>query len=236
MSFLTLNVNGLRDANKRAGLLQWLSQLALDFVCLQESHVISYDECNSWFSPFGFLCVASSGLVHSRGSVLLYRPRFDLDNFQTDADGRFVMAGFKFHGISFRVVCLYAPNRNPDRDDFFAFWESSVDPSIPTLLCGDFNAVFDRALDRRGSNVFDTARESCVTLSALFDGCCVADVWRILHPSQVGFSWTKSDGSFAFRIDLVGCPFFLASLCPGLRSFVLPLFGSFRRFAEMPYS
>lgn len=146
-------------------------------------------------------------MVHSRGSVLLYRPRFDLDNFQTDADGRFVMAGFKFHGISFRVVCLYALNWNPDRDDFFAFCESSVDPSIPTLLCGDFNAVFDRALDRRGSNVFDTARESCVTLSALFDGCCVADVWHILHPSQVGFSWTKSDGSFASRIDLVGCPF-----------------------------
>lgn len=207
MSFLTLNVNGLRDANKRAGLLQWLSHLALDFVCLQETHVISYDECNSWFSPFGFLCVASPGSVHSRGSVLLYRPRFDLDNFQTDADGRFVMAGFKFHGISFRVVCLYAPNRNPDRDDFFAFCESSVDPSIPTLLCGDFNAVFDRALDRRGSNVFDTARESCVTLSALFDGCCVADVWHILHPSQVGFSWIKSDGSFASHIDLVGCPF-----------------------------
>ena len=207
MSFLTLNVNGLRDANKRAGLLQWLSHLALDFVCLQETHVISSDECNSWFSPFGFLCVASPGSVHSRGSVLLYRPRFDLENFQIDADGRFIMAGFKFHGISFRVVCLYAPNRNPDRDDFFAFCESSVDPSVPTLLCGDFNAVFDRALDRRGSNVFDTARESCVTLSALFDGCCVADVWRILHPGQVGFSWTKSDGSFASRIDLVGCPF-----------------------------
>ena len=69
MSFLTLNVNGLRDANKRAGLLQWLSHLALDFVCLQETHVISSDECNSWFSPFGFLCVASPGSVHSRGSV-----------------------------------------------------------------------------------------------------------------------------------------------------------------------
>ena len=140
-------------------------------MCLQETHVTSPEECNSWFSPFGFLCLASPGSVHSRGSVLLYRPRFDLDSFQIDADGRFVMAGFKFHGISFRVVCLYAPNRNPDRNDFFAFCESAVDPSIPTLLCGDFNAVFDRALDRRGSNVFDTARESCVTLSALFDSC-----------------------------------------------------------------
>ena len=90
---------------------------------------------------------------------------------------------------------------------FLPFCESSVDPSIPTLLCGDFNAVFDWALNRRGSNVFDTARESCVTLSALFDGCHVADVWCILHPGHVGFSWTKSDGPFASRIDLVGVLF-----------------------------
>ena len=117
------------------------------------------------------------------------------------------MADFKFHEIVFRIVCVYAPNRNPDRDDFFSFGESSIDPSVPTLLCGDFNAVFDRSLDRRGSNVFNTARESCDTLAALFDECCVADVWRITHPGQTSFSWTKSDGSFASRIDLVGCPF-----------------------------
>lgn len=176
MSFLSLNVNGLRDANKRAGLLEWLSHLVLDFVCLQETHVVSSEECNSWFSPFGFLCLASPGLIHSRGSVLLYRPHFVLDNSQIDSDGRFVLASFKFHEMSLRVVCLYAPNQNPDHDDFFAFCESAVDPSIPTLLCGDFNAVFDWALNRRGSNIFDTARESCATLSALFDGCCIADV------------------------------------------------------------
>lgn len=114
---------------------------------------------------------------------------------------------FKYHEIAFRIVCLYAPNRNPARDDFFSFCESSVDPSVPTLLCGDFNAVFDRSLDRRGSNIFDTARESCEALFALFRECCVVDVWRALHPNQRSFSWTKSDGSFASRINLVGCPY-----------------------------
>ena len=33
-NFLTLNVNGIRDPINRAGLLQWLSHLSLDFVCL----------------------------------------------------------------------------------------------------------------------------------------------------------------------------------------------------------
>ena len=118
-SFLSLNVNGLRDANKQAGLLQWLSHLSLDFVCLQETHVLSCDECNSWLSSFGFLSLASPGSSISRGSVILYRPRFLLVHSQIDVDGRFVLAGFKFHDISFRIVCVYAPNCNPDRDNFF---------------------------------------------------------------------------------------------------------------------
>ena len=82
-----------------------------------------------------------------------------------------------------------------------------IDPSIPTLVCGDFNAVFDRALDRRGSNIFDASSESFRALGTLFNDCCMADAWRALHPSTVAFSWLKPDGSLASRIDLIGCPY-----------------------------
>ena len=109
--------------------------------------------------------------------------------------------------LFFVLFFFYAPNCNPDRDDFLAFCESVVDPSVPTLLCGDFNAVFDRSFDRRGSNVFDITRESCSTLSMLFSECCVSDVWRVLHPGLSGSSWTRSDGSLASCIDLIGCPY-----------------------------
>ena len=37
---------------------------------------------------------------------------------------------------------------------------SRVDPSVPTVLVGDFNTVFDRAIDRMGSVVGDVSRES----------------------------------------------------------------------------
>lgn len=77
-SFATLNVNGWRDGNKRLTLLQWLSHLSLDFACLQESHVTSSAECDSWFSAHGFLSVTSPGSVHSCGSVILYRPIYSL--------------------------------------------------------------------------------------------------------------------------------------------------------------
>ena len=67
---------------------------------------------------------------------------------------------FKRHGISFRVASLYTPSRNTQRDDFLAAVSSSIDPSVPTLVCGDLNSVFDSSLDRRGSNALGSSRKS----------------------------------------------------------------------------
>ena len=72
------------------------------------------------------------------------------------------------------------------------------------MLCGDFNTVFDRSLDRAGSVVDDVSRGS--TLS-LFDSCCVVDIWRRLHPTTAAFTWRRWDGSLSSRIDLFGCPY-----------------------------
>ena len=49
LCFLSLNVNGNRDMNKRISLMQCLSHMALDFVLLQETQVASCRECEMWF-------------------------------------------------------------------------------------------------------------------------------------------------------------------------------------------
>ena len=206
-SFLTLNTNGLRDVNKRMALLHWLSHLSLDFVCLQETHATSPFECNSWFSSYGFLSVVSPGSSHSCGSVILYRSKYSLLNSWTDSDGRFVLAEFRLRDVTFRVACIYAPNRNPDRDAFFNFVSSQIDPSFATLVCGDFNTVFDRSMDRRGSDPLDSSRESSAALLSLFRDCGTIDIWRSLHPATVAFSWLRSDGTLSSKIDLIGCPY-----------------------------
>ena len=118
--FLTINVNGLHDHNKRLSFLHWLSHLAANFVCLQETHVSTCFECDSWFSSNGFLAVTSPGSTHSCGLVIIYRPTFTLSKAAFDSGGHFVLAHFKQNDITFGVACLYAPNRNPERNDFFA--------------------------------------------------------------------------------------------------------------------
>ena len=188
-------------------LLHWLSHLSLDFVCLQETHVSSPFECNSWFSSYGFLSVVSPGSQHSCGSLILYQSKYSLLNSWTDSDGRFVLAEFLRHDVTFRVACVYAPNWNPDRDAFFNFVSSQIDPLFATLVCGDFNAVFDRSVDRRGCNPLDSSGESSSALLSLFRDCGVIDIWRSLHPATVAFSWLRPDGTLSSRIYFIGCPY-----------------------------
>ena len=74
------------------------------------------------------------------------------------------------------------------------------------ILCGGFNAVFERAKDCRGSDPAVTFRESFVSLELLFQEFCVLDVWRHLHPDLRAYTWLKPDGSLSSRIDLIGFP------------------------------
>ena len=186
-------------------ILQWLSHLSLDIVCLQETHITSPNECSAWFSSYGYMSV-SPGTNHSCGVVVLYRPCYYVTKTWIEPGGRFVMLEFSHHNVVFRVACLYAPNRNPARDDFFASRPNFIDPSVPTIVCGDLNAVLNRSLDRRCANM-DVSRESCQTLLSLFQNCCVVDIWRVLHPTSVAFTWQSPDGLASSRIDHFGVPY-----------------------------
>ena len=178
-------------------------------VCLQQTHCVSLADCTSWFSSSGFLSRVSPGSNHSRGRVILYRPSFSLVDSWSDADGRLLQYQFSFYGKSFRACCLYAPNRNPDRDQFLENVSHGIDPSVPTLLVGDFNTVFDRLKDRRGSDPLDSSRESSLHLSA----CLTLAVSLI------------SGGTFTPTLLALLGPGGMALKPPELTSSVYPMFG-----------
>ena len=46
LNVISVNANGLRDSDKRAGLLQYLRSLPSVVVCLQECHWSSDSECH----------------------------------------------------------------------------------------------------------------------------------------------------------------------------------------------
>lgn len=154
-----------------------------------------------WF-PFCFFSRPS----HSCCCIVLFHPSLSLLNSWSDSVDCFLQCEFSFQDKTFHVCSIYCPNRNPDHDLFLDDLHSHIDPSVPTVLTGDLNTVFNRALDRRGSDPSDSSRESSVSLCGLFDACCAVDIWRYLHPTSC-FTWTRWNGSLASRIDLIDIPY-----------------------------
>ena len=142
LTVISVNVNGLRDEHRRLGFLQWLSHLSASVVCLQETHAVSFADLQSWFSRFGFLCAGSFGSVHSCGVAVLYRPVFECKSVVCEFDGRFVLVELAFRGAVFRVASIYAPKRNPDRDDFFLFGVPMLVILLSLLFCAATSTRF----------------------------------------------------------------------------------------------
>ena len=128
ISIATLNINGLREENKRMSFIQWLLWLDVDILCLQETYIASRKECNAWFSSAGYESVISPGSNHCRGSVILYRKSFTLRGHWADTEGRLVLAEFAISELSFRVFCTYAPNQVRARNDSLEVCSDMIDP------------------------------------------------------------------------------------------------------------
>ena len=85
LTILTLNVNGLRDSAKLAGILRRLRALpsVLDVVCLQEKHCTSLDKSQPWFLSSSFESSVSPGTAKSAGYIALFRPPLSFETFWT---------------------------------------------------------------------------------------------------------------------------------------------------------
>ena len=133
---------------------------------------MSCEECSAWFSSAGCDCLISPETNRSRRSVILYRGSFSLLNHWADTDGRIVLAEFAIRERSFRVLCAYAPNLVSARNVFLGKCAEVVEPRIPTSILEDFNTVFDRSMDRRGSGPLDDCRESSAAFREFFFLSC----------------------------------------------------------------
>ena len=108
VQIISFNVNGIRNSDRRSGLLLWLRSLAVvpDVVCLQEAHCVSDVECQSWFRCSGFQSVVSPGSQKSCGCVILFRPSLSLVDFSSDDAGHVVSCKFCLQDKLFQTSFL----------------------------------------------------------------------------------------------------------------------------------
>ena len=120
LRLLSLNVNGLRSADKRRTLFRLLHRNRWDVVLLQETHHTDEAEGQAWtqegpdglrpnWSGPSFWC---HGSTTSQGVAILLSPSADISNVvlrHQAQDGRALSMDFSFTGGTFTAVSVYAP-------------------------------------------------------------------------------------------------------------------------------
>ena len=219
LKLLSLNCNGLRDANKRRTLFTMLAAGRWDVVALQETHHVSDAEGESWAAagagplhPWPGVSFWSHGTSASRGVALLFKHACLASEAalrSRDESGRCIVVDFMMNEVSCSAASVYAPVERQDRCTFFT---SIVQPALPhdrqLLMGGDFNCVADASLDqcRAGAATTNVVPRTVGyaggldVVEAAFD---LVDIWRHQHGVEVMFTHVASNahGQSAARLD-----------------------------------
>lgn len=151
----TFNVRGLRSKRRQYQLRRLFLENDVDIAAVQETKIESEEQMDTIFLNFRSrynICVSHS-VGTSGGCLLFIRNTIGIveKSVHSDNEGRLIACDFLLSGISWRVVCVYAPNRQQDRKIFFESLDTYLSCEKAVILLGDFNCVCN-AEDRACKN------------------------------------------------------------------------------------
>ena len=220
MRIITLNVNGIRSA-ERKGLSRWLARAEpWDVVCLQEIKATADDVPKALVAPRKAYASFLSAEKKGYAGVALYAKRQPklLTGFgcaEFDGEGRYLEADFG----KLAVVSIYLPSGSagPHRQaSKFRFLEVFL-PHLAKLrrakreiiLCGDWN-IAHHPIDLKNwrSNQKNSGflPEERAWLTRVFDDLGFVDVFRTLNQAPEQYTWWSNRGqawanNVGWRID-----------------------------------
>lgn len=220
MRVITLNVNGIRSA-ERKGFFGWMQQQQADVICIQETKAQRHQLDHDVFCPEGYHCYYHDAEKKGYSGVALYcrnQPdavingvgRTDIDN-----EGRFIEA--QFGNLS--VISLYLPSGSSGEErqafkfaflDFFAPYLQKLTQNGRTyIICGDWN-IAHKPIDlknwrgnQKNSGFLPEERAWMDTLLA--DGSWL-DAFREINQEAEQYTWWSNRGqawakNVGWRID-----------------------------------
>ena len=220
MRVITINVNGIRSA-QRKGLLPWLLKQNADVICLQElrAHV---DQIGAeLLSPPGYEAYFNTAEKKGYSGVALYARRRP-DRIVTrlgwetaDSEGRYLQADFG--DLSVASVYLPSGTSGPQRqavkfeflDRYMTLLRRMRRRRRNFILCGDWN-IAHRNIDLRNwrSNQKHSGflPEERAWLDQLFDEVGWVDAFRVVNQEPDQYTWWSNRGrawekNVGWRID-----------------------------------
>jgi len=194
LKVLSLNCNGLREEKKRNQVFQRCKLSGGDIVFLQETHIVNREDRQNWNREWGGKGIWSHGSDHGRGVGILLHPKLDCEivRFAHDWEGRSVVVDVDIDSYQFRLVNVYCPNVEKEREEFIEDLESVVNTPRKVILGGDFNFVEDTKLDKIGGNPKrgERGRKEMDRLREDFD---LVEIYRCLFPDKKEYTYHDHD-------------------------------------------
>ncbi|MGH8478951.1 MAG: exodeoxyribonuclease III [Gammaproteobacteria bacterium] len=220
MRIITLNVNGIRSA-ERKGFLRWMASQDADVICLQETRAQREDLSPSLCAPRGYHGFFHDSFKKGCSGVALYTrkaPRrvvYGLEWDDFDREGRYLQADF----ADCSVVSLYIPSGSSSearQQAKFQFLERFL-PVLAGLrrngreylLCGDWN-IAHRPIDlknwRANQKNSGFLPEERAWLDRMFDEIGWVDAFRVVNQDPEQYTWWSNRGqawakNVGWRID-----------------------------------
>jgi exodeoxyribonuclease III len=220
MKVITLNVNGIRSA-QRKGFFTWLQVQNADVVCLQETkaQVCQLDQHAK--SPNGFHGYFNDAEKMGYSGVALYtrkQPDRIVDKLGwavADNEGRFLQADFG----NLSIISIYLPSGSSSNerqtikfefmDRFMPVLKKMCKQKRQYILCGDWN-IAHRKIDlknwRGNQKNSGFLPEERAWLDELFNQAGMVDAFREINKEEDQYTWWSNRGqawakNVGWRID-----------------------------------
>ena len=204
--FLSVNVRGLRNKDKRNVFFKWCKDQKADLVFVQETYWTPDIEpvINSEWKGNVFYAHGSN---HARGVAVLVRENFDisLTTRSIDHTGRILLLRFTKNFVNYCLINLYAPTEKKNKESFFKKLRKQIDSiqkecnDCNFIIGGDWNSVLDPRKDAKGSN--SCYYKTPLSLKTMLKQKGFIDVWRKLHKDKQQFTWRNLNMNIASRLD-----------------------------------
>lgn len=207
-NFISLNVKGIRDKEKRTNIFRWCKDKYPDVFFLQESFSTP-DVEDKWKEMWDGTCYFSHGTAHSKGVVVLINRNLDLTVLTAvyDQYGRYVMLKCVLQGIEIVIINVYFPVRGNDieRIDFLVNFEKDLNAIKSkgnfVIIGGDFNLIRNYELDYNGTATKKLRTNFDEHFDDFLDKHKLIDIWREFNGMKRQFTYRRLTPFMQSRLD-----------------------------------
>ena len=206
LSLVSLNVNGLRNKDKRKTLFHWAQTQKCSALFLQETHFteeLVKDIEDEWTGSH----ILHSFKTNNSGGVSIFLSN-DLDVNIIDAvsfsNGRVILSNIEIAKQMFTLVNVYAPNDVKLRNSFFINLDSFVkEYALGELIFGgDFNTVLNPDMDRESSTRLPASIVKNNKLKMVLKNNDLVDIWRYQNPTTKQYTFRQKTPLMKSRLDM----------------------------------